>query len=38
MADIALEKIEEAHIYIYELHDRIKALEAKIAQMEKGNE
>lgn len=35
MADMALEKIEEAHIYIYELHDRIKALEAKIAQLEK---
>jgi hypothetical protein len=38
MTNIALEKIEEAHIYIYELHDRIKVLEAKIAQMEKNNE
>ena len=33
MADIALEKIEEAHIYIYELHDRIKALEQKIEEL-----
>lgn len=38
MANIALEKIEEAHIYIYELHDRIKELEARLAKLEKNNE
>lgn len=31
MADMALEKIEEAHIYIYELHNRIKVLEQRLA-------
>lgn len=30
MADMALEKIEEAHIYIYELHNRIKVLEQRL--------
>ena len=29
--DIALEKLEEAHIYIVQLHERIEALELKIA-------
>jgi len=28
-SDIALEKIEEAHLYIMELHDRVAALEAR---------
>ena len=38
MADIALEKIEEAHTYIYELHARVKELEAKLAMVDKHNE
>lgn len=37
MADIALEKIEEAHIYITQLHKRLAALEAKIESLGSGD-